>query len=48
MPLLAIRTETDDKDEIDNMEAFAANFGSNGYIILNKEDFSNSHCWHFS
>ncbi len=38
MPLLKILTESQDYNEIDKMEAMAANFGSNGYVILNKND----------
>jgi hypothetical protein len=38
MPRLVIRTDTQDDKEISEMEAQAANFGTNGYVILNKED----------
>ncbi len=38
MPLLKILTSTQDPDELDRMETMAANFGSNAYVILNKDD----------
>lgn len=38
MPLLKILTESQDDKEIDRMEHMAANFASNGYVILNRED----------
>lgn len=38
MPLLKIRTDSQDDSEIDRMESQAANFGSNGYVILNMDD----------
>jgi len=38
MPLLKILTESQDDKEIDRMEDMAANFASNGYVILNRED----------
>jgi len=38
MPLLKIRTNTQDDKELDRMENMAANFGANGYIILNMDD----------
>lgn len=38
MPRLVIRTDTQDDKEISEMEAQAASYGSNGYIILNKDD----------
>ncbi len=38
MPLLSIRTDATNQSELDNMENMAINFGSNGYVILNKED----------
>jgi hypothetical protein len=38
MPLLKILTSTQDPDELDRMENMAANFGSNGYVILSKDD----------
>jgi phage gp29-like protein len=38
MPLIAIRTDASNPKELDQMEEMAANFGSNGYVILNKDD----------
>jgi len=38
MPFLKILTSTQDSDELDRMETMAANFGSNAYVILNKDD----------
>lgn len=38
MPLLSIETETVDDKELDKIEDMAANFGSNGYVIVNKGD----------
>ena len=38
MPLLAIKTEATENDELDQMQDFAENFGSHGYVILNKDD----------
>lgn len=38
MPLLSIETESVDDKELDEIEDMAANFGSNGYVIVNKGD----------
>lgn len=38
MPLLSIETETVDNKELDAIEDMATNFGSNGYVIMNKGD----------
>jgi len=38
MPLLKILTGTQDDKEIDKMEQMAANFASNGYVILSQDD----------
>jgi hypothetical protein len=38
MPFLTIRAESPDPAELDEMENMAANFGTNGYVILNKQD----------
>ena len=40
MPLLKILTDTSDEDELDKMEAQAADFATNGYIILHSDDES--------
>lgn len=38
MPLLKIKTETQDTKELDRMESSAQNFGSSGYVILGQDD----------
>ena len=38
MPFLHFKTATDDKDELDRIEALCRNFASNGYIISSTED----------
>lgn len=38
MPLLQIKTNTQDTKELDRLENMAQDFASNGYIILNTED----------
>ncbi|MEA3450879.1 MAG: DUF935 family protein, partial [Bacteroidota bacterium] len=38
MPMLVIRTDTSNDTELDKIEQYAQNFGSNSYTILNKED----------
>jgi phage gp29-like protein len=38
MPFLHFKTATDDKDELDRIEALCRNFASNGYIISSNED----------
>lgn len=38
MPLLYVKTATDNKDELDRIEALCRNFASNGYIIADMED----------
>lgn len=38
MPLLAIKASQRDEKELDALEEMAANFGSNGYVILDDED----------
>ena len=38
MPLLSIKTDASENDELDEMQDFAENFGSNGYVIVNKDD----------
>ncbi len=38
MPLLKIKTNSEDSKEIDELQQMATNFASNGYIILNAQD----------
>jgi len=37
MPLLSVKTDKSDETELDELEKFAANFGSNGYVIGSRE-----------
>ncbi|MEA2041145.1 MAG: DUF935 family protein [Bacteroidota bacterium] len=38
MPLLKIKTSTQDPKEVDRVEAMAQDFAQNGYVIINNED----------
>lgn len=38
MPLLKIKTNTEDSKELDRLEDMAQNFAANGYVIINNED----------
>ncbi len=38
MPVLVVRADTNNKGELDDLEARAANFGTDGYMILQKSD----------
>jgi len=38
MPLLAIKTNASSEKEVDKMQDMAENFGSNGYVIIDKND----------
>lgn len=38
MPLLYVKTSTDDLKELDRMEAMCQNFSRNGYVIVNTDD----------
>jgi hypothetical protein len=38
MPIMAVKTATRDKTELDEKERMAANLGANGYVILDDQD----------
>jgi len=38
MPLLKIKTNTQDSKELDRLESMAQSFASNGYVIMNNDD----------